>query len=267
MPVAAGRAASKVPQITVFFWIVKVLTTAQGEAVADFLYFRYGAVAAGTLGATGLVIALTVQFRARRYVAWIYWAAVVMVAIFGTMAADGLHVKLGVPYSVSTPLFAVSLAVIFAVWYATEKTLSIHSIYTWRREAFYWAAVMATFALGTALGDFTATTLGWGYLASGIVFTGVIAIPAVAHWRFGMNAILAFWFAYVVTRPLGASFADYLGVSHAYGGLGLGRGTVGLTLTIVIIGFVGYLAVTRKDVEEGAAAQPPKRASHRRHSD
>src|SRR5580698_3223684 len=262
MPVAAGRAASKVPQITIFFWIVKVLTTAQGEAVSDFLYFRYGAVLAGTLGAAGLVIALTLQFRARRYVAWIYWAAVVMVAIFGTMAADGLHVKLGVPYSVSTPFFAIALAAIFVAWYATEKTLSIHSINNWRREAFYWATVMATFALGTALGDFTATTLGWGYLASGIIFTGVIAIPAIA-WRFGMNPILAFWFAYIVTRPLGASFADYLGVSHAYGGLGLGRGTVGLTLTIVIIAFVGYLAVTRKDVEEGATARPPKRAGHR----
>jgi uncharacterized membrane-anchored protein len=264
---AAGRrAASKVPQITVLFWIIKVLTTAQGEAVSDFLALRFGPVIAVTLGGTGLAIALVLQFRARQYVAWIYWAAVVMVAIFGTMAADGLHVELGVPYAVSTPFFAVSLAVIFAAWYATEKTLSIHSIHTWRREAFYWATVMATFALGTALGDLTATTLGWGYLASGIIFTVVIAVPAIAHWRLGMNSILAFWFAYIVTRPLGASFADYLGVTHAHGGVGLGRGVVGLGLTIVIAGLVGYLAVTRKDVQEPAAAPAAKRAGHRRPS-
>ena len=264
---AAGRrAASKVPQITVLFWIIKVMTTAQGEAVSDFLAFRYGPVIAVSLGATGLVIALALQFRARRYVAWIYWAAVVMVAVFGTMAADGLHVELGVPYDVSTPFFAVSLAVIFAIWYATEKTLSIHSIDTPRREFFYWATVMATFALGTALGDLTATTLHWGYLTSGIVFTGVIVVPAIAHWRLGMNSILAFWFAYIVTRPLGASFADYFGVPHRYGGLGMGRGLVGLILTFVIVGFVGYLAVTRRDVEEPAAAPAPKRAGHRRPS-
>jgi uncharacterized membrane-anchored protein len=264
---AAGRrAASKVPQITAFFWIIKVLTTAQGEAVSDFLAFRFGPVIAVSLGATGLAIALALQFRARRYVAWIYWAAVVMVAVFGTMAADGLHVELGVPYDVSTPFFAVSLAVVFAVWYATEKTLSIHSIDTPRREFFYWATVMATFALGTALGDLTATTLHWGYLTSGIVFTGVIVVPAIAHWRLGMNSILAFWFAYIVTRPLGASFADYFGVPHRYGGLGMGRGLVGLILTFVIVGFVGYLAVTRRDVEAPAAATAPKRAGHRRPS-
>jgi uncharacterized membrane-anchored protein len=264
---AAGRrAASKVPQITVFFWIIKVLTTAQGEAVSDFLALRYGPVIAVSLGATGLAIALALQFRARRYVAWIYWAAVVMVAVFGTMAADGLHVELGVPYDVSTPFFAISLAVIFAIWYATEKTLSIHSIDTPRREFFYWATVMATFALGTALGDLTATTLHWGYLTSGIVFTAVIAVPAIARWRPGMNSILAFWFAYIVTRPLGASFADYFGVPHRYGGLGMGRGLVGLILTFVIVGFVGYLAVTRRDVDAPAAAPARKRAGHRRSS-
>jgi uncharacterized membrane-anchored protein len=262
---AAGRlAASKVPQITVLFWIIKVMTTAQGEAVSDFLALRYGPVIAVSLGATGLAIALTLQFRARRYVAWIYWAAVVMVAVFGTMAADGLHVELGVPYDVSTPFFAVSLAVIFAVWYATEKTLSIHSINTPRREFFYWATVMATFALGTALGDMTAVTLHWGYLTSGVAFTALIAVPAIARWRLGMNPILAFWIAYVVTRPLGASFADYFGVPHRYGGLGLGRGLVGLILTFVIIGFVGYLAATRKDVEEPAAPRAPRRGGQHR---
>lgn len=258
-PAAAARhGPSKVPQITVFFWIVKVLTTGQGEAAADFLFFRFGPVFIGALGAIGLAVALVLQFRARRYVAWIYWLAVDMVSVFGTLAADGLHIKLGVPYDVSTPFFAAVLAVVFLVWYATEKTLSIHSIYTWRREAFYWTTVMATFALGTALGDLTAITFHLGFLASGVLFAVVIAIPAVAHWRLGMNSILAFWFAYVVTRPLGASFADWLGVSHSLGGLGLGRGMVSLVATFVIIGFVGYLAVTRKDVEY-VASQPPAR--------
>jgi uncharacterized membrane-anchored protein len=258
-------AASKVPQITVSFWITKVLTTGMGEATSDFLYLKYGAVIAGCLGTVGLVVALALQFRARRYEVWIYWAAVVMVAVFGTMAADGLHVKLGVPYAISTSFFAAVLIVIFIAWYATEKTLSIHSIYTWRREAFYWATVLATFALGTAAGDLTATTMHLGYLGSGILFAVVIAVPAIAHWRLGMNSILAFWFAYVVTRPLGASFADWLGISHRYGGLGFGRGTVSLTSTIVILGFVGYMAATRKDVEERAepAGGAPARHRHR----
>jgi uncharacterized membrane-anchored protein len=255
---AARPGLSKVPQITVFFWIVKVLTTGQGEATADWLFFRYGPVVTGAVGAIGLAIALVLQFRTRRYVTWIYWLAVDMVSVFGTLAADGLHIKLGVPYDLSTPFFAVVLAVIFVVWYATEKTLSIHSIYTWRREAFYWATVMATFALGTALGDLTAVTFHLGFLASGVLFAVVIAIPAAAHWRLGMNAVLAFWFAYIVTRPLGASFADWLGVSHDLGGLGLGRGVVSLIGTVLIIGFVAYLAVSRIDVEESAASRPPR---------
>jgi uncharacterized membrane-anchored protein len=239
----------------VLFWIVKVLTTGQGEATSDFLALRYGPVIAVALGGTGLTVALVLQFRAKRYIVWRYWLAVDMVSVFGTMAADGLHVELGVPYDVSTPFFAVALVVIFVAWYAAEKTLSIHSIYTWRREVFYWATVMATFALGTALGDLTATTFRLGYLASGVLFAAVIAIPAVAHWRLGMNSILAFWFAYVVTRPLGASFADWLGLSHSLGGLGLGRGVVSLYSTIVIVGFVAYLAVTRTGGRHSSAAR------------
>ncbi len=260
--VPAPGAVSKVPQITAIFWVIKVLTTAQGEAVADFLFFRYGPVIVGAVGATGLIAALALQFRARRYIAGIYWFAVVMVAVFGTLAADGLHIVMGVPYLWSAAFYGSSLAVIFAVWYATEKTLSIHSIYTWRREAFYWATVMATFALGTAVGDLTAITFHLGYLASGIVFAVVIAVPAVAHRRFGLNPILAFWLAYIVTRPLGASGADWLAVSHALGGVGLGRGPVGLGLTIVIAGLVGYLSVTWKDVGYGTP-RPPGGARHR----
>jgi uncharacterized membrane-anchored protein len=266
---AVRGAASKVPQITAFFWIVKILTTAQGEALADFLYFRFGPVIAGTAGITALVAALAAQFRARRYVAWIYWFAVDMVAVFGTMAADGLHIELGVPYLWSTVFYAACLAIIFGIWYATEKTLSIHSIRTWRREAFYWATVMATFALGTALGDLTATTMGLGYLASGVLFTVVIAVPAAAYWRLRLNSVLAFWAGYIVTRPLGASYADWLAVPPVVGGLDMGRGLVSLILTVVIVGFVGYLASTRRDVEErpagpaGPAGPAPSAARHR----
>ena len=172
-----------------------------------------------------------------------------MVAIFGTMAADVLHIGLGVPYLVSTAFFSVALAVIFAVWYASEKTLSIHSISTPRRELFYWATVITTFALGTAAGDMTATTLGLGYFSSGLLFAVLIALPALGYWLLGLNEILAFWFAYIVTRPLGASFADWAGKPSNLGGIGLGREQVTLGLAILIIGFVGYLTVTRKDIK------------------
>jgi uncharacterized membrane-anchored protein len=247
---AASAAAAKVPQITAYFWIIKVLTTAQGEATADYLDHRIAPVLAAAIAGLALVASLALQFWVRRYVAWIYWLAVVMVAVFGTMVADGLHVELGIPYAASTTFFAVALAVIFVAWYKTEKTLSIHSIFTPRREAFYWATVMATFALGTAAGDMTATTLHLGYLDSGILFAVVIAVPAVAHRWLGLNAVVAFWFAYIITRPLGASFADWMGVPHSLGGLGWGRARVSLLLTIVIIGFVAYMQATGKDTPD-----------------
>lgn len=238
----------KVPEITIYFWIIKVLTTAMGEATSDYLVRTIDPPIAVALGGIALVAALVLQFSVRRYIAWVYWLAVVMVAVFGTMAADVLHVGLGIPYLISTSFFAVVLAVIFATWYASEKTLSIHSISTRRREAFYWATVLATFALGTAAGDMTATTLGLGYLTSGVLFAVAIAIPALAYWRLNLNAIFAFWLAYILTRPLGASFADWAGKSHSIGGLGLGDGHVSLALTALIIGFVGYLSITHKDV-------------------
>jgi uncharacterized membrane-anchored protein len=237
------QSAVRVPAVTVVFWVTKGLTTGMGESSSDYLVHRLPPVLAVALGAIALAGALALQFAARRYVPWIYWLAVAMVGVFGTMAADVLHVGLGVPYLVSTVFFAVSLAVVFAAWYATEKTLSIHSIYTARREFFYWAAVMTTFALGTAAGDMTAITLHLGYLSSGVMFAVVVAVPAVAHRWFGLNAILAFWLAYIATRPLGASFADWMGVSPARGGLDLGAGPVSLALTILIAGFVVYLTV------------------------
>ena len=194
-------------------------------------------------------MALILQLLVRRYVAWIYWLAVVMVAVFGTMAADVLHVVLHIPYVVTTVGFASVLALVFTTWYVTERTLSIHSIYPGRRELFYWATVMATFALGTAAGDLTASTLGLGYFASVVLFTILIAVPAVGYARFGFNEIAAFWFAYVVTRPLGASVADWLGKPYL-GGLGLGDAKVALVLTLAVIGFVAFLSVSRVDIRD-----------------
>lgn len=262
VPAASGP--SKVPyRITAYFWIIKILTTAMGEALADFMAFRYSPVLAGVVGTLIFAIAMVLQLRARRYRVWIYWFAVAMVAVWGTLAADGLHIKLGVPYAVSSAFFAVCLTVVFVAWYATEHTLSIHSITTRRRELFYWATVLATFALGTAVGDLTATTLHLGFLTSGLMFTGLICLPALAYWKLGLNSVLAFWIAYVLTRPLGASYADWLGVAPQHGGVGLGRGVVALILSFVIVGFVAYMAVTRKDVQPGGAARPAH-ARHRR---
>lgn len=243
-------AMRKVPEITVYFWIIKLLTTAMGELTSDYLVYQLNPYLAVALGGIGLAVALLLQLSQHRYVAWIYWLTVVMVAIFGTMAADVLHIQLGIPYLASTAFFAIALAIIFVAWYTSEKTLSIHSINTRRRELFYWATVMATFALGTAAGDMTATTIGIGYFSSGVLFAVLIALPALGYWLLGVNAILAFWFAYIVTRPLGASFADWLGKSHSLGGRGLGDGPVSLVLAILIVGFVGYLTVTRKDVKD-----------------
>ncbi|HZR39927.1 MAG TPA: hypothetical protein VFB12_07420 [Ktedonobacteraceae bacterium] len=243
------RAMRKVPELTFYFWIIKLLTTAFGESASDTMVNHLDPVIAVALGGIGLVVALILQLTVRRYVAWIYWFAVVMVAVFGTMAADVIHVVLGVPYLISTIGFSIALAVIFVVWYITEKTLSVHSIYTRRRELFYWATVMTTFALGTAAGDMTASTLNLGFLASGILFGVLFALPALGYWLLGLNEILAFWFAYIMTRPFGASFADWLGRPADAGGIGLGRAQVTLALAVLIIGFVGYLTVTRKDIK------------------
>jgi uncharacterized membrane-anchored protein len=242
-------AALRVPElITVYFWIVKGLSTAMGEATSDYLVHQLHPVPAVGLGFIGFVGALALQFSMRRYLAWTYWFAVVMVGVFGTMAADVLHVGFGVPYFASTALYAVVLAAVFTTWQRTEGDLSIHSIVTPRREAFYWAAVVATFALGTAVGDLTATTFHLGYFYSMVLFAGLITIPAIGYRWFNWNAIFAFWFAYVLTRPLGASFADWVGKPSNVGGLGVGDGRVSLVLTVVIVVFVAFLAVTRKDV-------------------
>jgi len=254
MPAAAGflrsarHGALRVPEITAYFWIIKGLSTAMGEATSDYLVHAMNPVFAVLLGFFGFLVALALQFSMRRYLAWTYWFAVVMVGVFGTMAADVLHVGFGVPYFASTALYAIVLAAVFLTWQRTEGTLSIHSVDSFSREAFYWATVVATFALGTAVGDLTAATLGLGYFYSAVLFAGIILIPAIGYRQFGWNPIFAFWFAYVITRPLGASIADWLG-KNTLGGLGFGDGKVSLVLTAMIAALVAYLGITRRDVQ------------------
>ncbi|HEX3792981.1 MAG TPA: hypothetical protein VHV57_00630 [Acidimicrobiales bacterium] len=241
--------ALRVPEITVYFWLIKGLSTAMGEATSDFLVRILNPVAAVGLGFLGFVAALIIQFSTRRYRAWSYWLAVVMVGVFGTMAADVLHVGFRVPYIASSTFYALVLIAVFVTWNHYEKTLSIHTINTPRREAFYWATVVATFALGTAAGDLTATTLHLGYLTSAVLFAAIILIPALGFRLFGWNAIFCFWFAYVVTRPIGASLADWAGKARNLSGLGWGDGWVALTLTGAIALLVGFLSVTGADVQ------------------
>ena len=240
--------AKKVPELTIYFWVIKVLTTGMGEATSDFFVHRYNPYLVVALGAAALAVSLIWQLYVRRYEPWVYWLAVSMVAVFGTMAAGILHVYLGVPYIFSATIYALALTVIFVLWYLVEKTLSVHSIYTRRRELFYWAAVLATFAMGTAIGDMTAVSFHLGFLASGLLFAVVFAVPAVAYRFFGLNEIVAFWFAYIITRPLGASFADWLAVPPSQGGLNLGKGTISIALWLLIIAFVAYMAASHLDV-------------------
>jgi uncharacterized membrane-anchored protein len=236
--------ASKVPDATVTFWLAKLLTTAMGESVADALGHAMGRTAALLLGLGALTAAVTVPLRCRRYSSWAYWLTVAMVGIFGTSAADALH-GIGLPGSAT--LYATALAIVFVCWHRSQRTLSIHSVNTRRRELFYWTAVLATFALGTAAGDLTADTFGLGYLASGIGFAVLMAVPALAYWKFGMNSVLAFWFAYVVTRPAGASFADWMASAPRRGGLGWGADLVGAGLALAVLAVTAFMAFTGSD--------------------
>lgn len=240
----------KVPEITAYFWVVKLLTTAMGEAASDFLVLKFNPYLAVLLGGIVLFIALFIQFSVIKYNAWIYWFSVSMVAVFGTMAADGLHIQLHVPYIASTIFFAILLAVVFIAWQKTEKTLSIHSINTRRREVFYWLTVLSTFALGTAVGDLMATTFGLGYFTAGLLFTGLILIPTIVYWTIRRDSILWFWIAYVLTRPLGASFADWMSKSKSIGGLNYGDGHVAIILALIMIVFVAYLSISKVDIKK-----------------
>jgi uncharacterized membrane-anchored protein len=240
--------AAKVPEITVLFWVIKILTTGMGEAMSDFLGQK-SVPLAGVIGIFGTILAFRLQYRRREYHAPTYWFTVMMVAIFGTMAADGLKDGAGLSYAVTTPFFAVAVGVIFSLWHRSEGTLDIHTITTRQRENYYWCAVLATFALGTAAGDLTALTLNWGFFPSAILFGAIIVLPMLGRRRFGLNPVAAFWAAYVVTRPLGASFADWFGKPHGQTGLGLGDGTVSAIELVVFIGLVAYTAVAKGDVQ------------------
>lgn len=237
--------ASKVPDVGVGFWSIKLLSTAMGEATSDFLVHHFWPPIVVLVAAAVFVAGLLWQFTRPRYQTLPYWFAVVMVSVFGTMCADVAHVGLGIAYSISTTILALALGLVFFLWYRVEGTLSIHSITTTRRELFYWAAVTTTFALGTAAGDMTAVTLRQGYFSSGIIFTGLFVLPGLAYRFARLNTVLAFWVSYVLTRPLGASYADWLGVSRARGGLNWGPGNVAMGFSLAIV--VGIVALARAE--------------------
>ena len=246
--------AAKVPDITAWFWVLKLLTTAMGEAASDYLLGTMSYVGLG-IGVAGFVLTLWVQFRTRRYNAFAYWAAVMMVAVFGTMAADFLHHQLGVSFGMSTLFCALAVAATFWIWHRTENTLSVHSITTRRREVFYWLAVSFTFALGTAAGDLTASQLHFGFLGSIVLFAIVMAVPALGYWRFRLNGVVAFWWAYIVTRPLGASIADWLSKPAKSGALAYGDGPVAAALLVIALILVTFVAVRRPDMMSPGPAE------------
>jgi uncharacterized membrane-anchored protein len=257
--------AAKVPAIGLTFWAIKLLTTGIGEALSDGMANFFLPLAA-LVGVGGTALAFRQQYRSPEYHAWTYWTTVLTVAIFGTMVADGLKLGLGLTYAVTTPLFAVAVATVFTVWYRSEGTLSIHSITTRRRENFYWVAVLMTFALGTAAGDLTAYQLNLGFFPSAALYSGLMGVVAIA-WRLGLNPIAAFWAAYVITRPLGASVADGFSKTHAESGLNMGDGTVGLIGLVLFLLAVGYTARTGHDKQDPAEAhaydhQPFPHADH-----
>ncbi|MEH0661089.1 hypothetical protein QA860_25830 [Streptomyces stelliscabiei] len=252
--VPSGRRThwNKVPEVTVYFWVIKVLCTTVGETAADLLNEKAG------LGLTGvsvlmsalLAVVLVVQFRTSAYRAGVYWTAVALISVVGTLISDNLTDNMGVPLETTTTMFAIVLAVVFVVWYRRERTLSIHSIDTPSRESFYWLAVLFTFALGTAAGDLVSERMDLGYWLSAVLFGLAIAAVALAHFKLGLDAVWSFWIAYILTRPLGASIGDYLSQPTGDGGVGMGTVVTSALFLTVILGLVVYLSVTRKDVTQ-----------------
>jgi uncharacterized membrane-anchored protein len=258
---------NKVPEVTLYFWIIKILCTTVGETAADYMNDTLGFGLYGTTYVMGaaLIATLFFQFRKRNYVPGIYWLAVVLISIVGTLITDNLVDNYGVALETTTIAFSIALAATFAAWYASERTLSIHTIFTRRRESFYWLTVLFTFALGTAAGDLTAERLGWGFALSALIFAGMIAVIAIAHLRFKLNAVLAFWIAYILTRPLGASIGDYMSQPRADGGLGLGTTVTSAIFLSLILALVIYLTRTRIDETpaELMAADEARAEAHR----
>jgi uncharacterized membrane-anchored protein len=244
---------NKVPEVTLYFWIIKILCTTVGETAADFLNtsLNLGLTVTTCVMSAVLIVALVFQFRYRRYVPGIYWLAVVLISVVGTLITDNLTDNFGVSLVTTTIVFSIALAATFGAWYASEKTLSIHTIVTTKREAFYWLTVLFTFALGTAGGDLTAERLAVGYWKSALLFAALIGVVYVLHLKLQLNAILAFWTSYILTRPLGASIGDYLSQPRADGGLGLGTTVTSVIFLLTILTVVAYLTVTKKDRIEG----------------
>jgi uncharacterized membrane-anchored protein len=245
---------SKVPEVTIFFWIIKVLATTVGETAADFLgeHLNLSLTSVTCIMSVALAAALVYQFRASGYVPGVYWTAVVLISVVGTLITDNLVDNFGVSLKVTTAIFTVAMLATFAAWYRSEGTLSIHSIRTPKREAFYWLAILFTFALGTAAGDLVAESLNLGYWKSALLFGAMIALVAAA-WRYlKVNAVLAFWIAYVLTRPLGASLGDYLSQDRSTGGLGLGTVVTSAVFLLTILSVVVYLTRTKKDQIQAA---------------
>jgi len=251
----AQQGASKVPEITIWFWVIKIMCTTVGETAADYLNINLGFGLNNTTYVTGALLAvlLLVQIRLRRYVPVAYWAVVVVISVFGTLITDNMTDRYSVPLTTSTPIFAVILAIVFAIWWRFERTLSIHTIFTLRREAFYWLAILFTFALGTAAGDLVAEQFSLGYGVSIAIFGGVIALITIAYYAFKLNAVLAFWLAYIMTRPLGASIGDFMSQhSHKYGGLGLGTTGTSYIFLGCILALVTFLSITKRDQSPAA---------------
>lgn len=254
------RMLNKVPEVTLYFWIIKILCTTVGETAADYLNetLNFGLTGTSVVMGALLIGILLFQFRSKKYIPSVYWLAVVLISIVGTLITDNLTDNLGISLVTTTAVFSVALIATFAVWYGFENTLSIHSIFTTRREGFYWLAILFTFALGTAAGDLTAERFKLGYLISIVLFGGLIAVVAVAHYlvrgilaaehrRQSTNAVLAFWLAYILTRPLGASIGDYLSQAHSDGGLGLGATVTSMLFLAAILALVVFLSFTRVD--------------------
>jgi uncharacterized membrane-anchored protein len=266
------RVLNKVPEVTIFFWIIKVLCTTVGESAADFLNvnLNWGLTNTSIITAVVFFTVFAIQIRLGRYVPAVYWLTVMLISVLGTLLTDNLTDNLGVPLETSTIVFSVLLGLVFLAWYASEKTLSIHSIYTRRREAFYWLAVLVTFALGTAVGDLISEGLGVGYLKTGLLCAGLIGVITIA-WRLGLDAVLAFWLAYILTRPLGASIGDFMAQPTDNGGMNLGVTLTSLILLTLIIGTVLYLSIRKPDVIEipddpieRAKLDEPETAPHHR---
>ena len=250
--------ANKVPEVTLVFWIIKIMSTTVGETGADYLavHVGLGTTLTGAIMVCFLAAALTIQLRARRYVPWIYWLTVVLVSVVGTQITDALTDRLDISLYASTATFAVALAATFAVWYRTERTLSIHTIVTTRRELFYWTAILFTFALGTAAGDLATEALGLGFNIGVVTFGALIAAIGSAYYL-RANAVLTFWLAYILTRPLGASLGDLLSQARAYGGLGLGTVYTSIAFLAVIVALVAFVSLDARRAQQQRAGGTP----------